>query len=105
MGKTSTKASARTKTKASARGKRSPMRRSAARKAAAKPGRKHKFVVSHLRDGDFKSDGLRSYAQYRDLGIKDMSQAIPGHGGFMDRLDSLLINAVVAWVAFQWMGV
>ncbi len=48
---------------------------------------------------------LAESAIKRDLGIKDMSQAIPGHGGFMDRLDSLLINAVVAWVAFQWMGV
>lgn len=47
---------------------------------------------------------LAESAIKRDLGIKDMSQALPGHGGFMDRLDSLLINAVVAWAAFQWMG-
>lgn len=33
----------------------------------------------------------------RDLGIKDMSQFIPGHGGIMDRLDSILVNAPVAW--------
>lgn len=48
---------------------------------------------------------LAESAIKRDLGIKDMSQAIPGHGGFMDRLDSLLINAVVAWVAYMWIGV
>lgn len=48
---------------------------------------------------------LAESAIKRDLGIKDMSHALPGHGGFMDRLDSLLINAVVAWVAFQWIGV
>ncbi len=50
--------------------------------------------------GDFAESAIK-----RDLGVKDMSQALPGHGGFMDRLDSLLINALVAWIAFGWMGV
>lgn len=34
----------------------------------------------------------------RDLGIKDMSNILPGHGGLMDRLDSLVMTAPVVWV-------
>lgn len=33
----------------------------------------------------------------RDLGVKDMSNILPGHGGLMDRLDSLLVVAPVSW--------
>jgi phosphatidate cytidylyltransferase len=36
----------------------------------------------------------------RDLGIKDISNWLPGHGGFLDRLDSVLPSAAVAYALF-----
>ncbi len=53
-----------------ARAKSSKPRTPAARRASPRPARpKQRFVVSHHRDEDFRADGLRAYAQYRDLGI------------------------------------
>ena len=65
--------------------KKSPARKagakSTARKTIARKGRaqasvkrarpKQKIAISHHREEDFKADGLRAYAKYRDLGIAD----------------------------------
>ncbi|HEX6888645.1 MAG TPA: phosphatidate cytidylyltransferase [Candidatus Nanopelagicales bacterium] len=45
--------------------------------------------------GDFVESAIK-----RDLGIKDMSNLLPGHGGLMDRLDSIIPNTVVAYALF-----
>jgi phosphatidate cytidylyltransferase len=39
----------------------------------------------------------------RDLGIKDMSNVIPGHGGLMDRLDSLLATVAPIWLVLYYL--
>jgi hypothetical protein len=73
------------KKKSKAAQKKSPARKAAARPSARKKlaskGRapaptkrarpKQRIAVSHHRDEDFKADGLRAYATYRDLGIAD----------------------------------
>jgi phosphatidate cytidylyltransferase len=43
--------------------------------------------------GDFAESLIK-----RDLGVKDMSSLIPGHGGMMDRLDSMLPAALMSYL-------
>jgi mannose-6-phosphate isomerase-like protein (cupin superfamily) len=56
--------------------------KSKARAPAAKPKPastarpKQRIAISHHRDEDFKADGLRAYAQYRDLGIAAASHGL-----------------------------
>ncbi|HEY8289386.1 MAG TPA: cupin domain-containing protein [Acetobacteraceae bacterium] len=45
-----------------------PAKRKAAAAATSRKAPQH-FTVSHLMEADFKTDGLRAYAKYRDLGI------------------------------------
>jgi mannose-6-phosphate isomerase-like protein (cupin superfamily) len=52
---------------ATGRGNASPLRKNKA--AAAKPRRKQTFHFSNFRAADFRTDGLRTYAKYRDLGM------------------------------------
>ena len=50
--------------------------KSKARAVPAKPRPKQRVAISHHREEDFKADGLRAYAQYRDLGIADASHGL-----------------------------
>jgi Cupin domain len=45
--------------------------------AAAKRARlRQRIAISHYRDEDFKADGLRTYAKYRDLGVTEASRGL-----------------------------
>jgi hypothetical protein len=59
----------------------SPARKQLKSKARApapvKPARpKQRIAISHHREEDFKADGLRAYAKYRDLGVAEASRGL-----------------------------
>ncbi|MFY9758006.1 MAG: cupin, partial [Pseudolabrys sp.] len=70
--------------------KKSPARKTAAKSTSRKPIKtrartqssakrarpKQRVAISHYRDEDFLTNGLRTYAQYRDLGIADASHGL-----------------------------
>ena len=54
------------------------------------------FVLSILGQiGDFAASAIKRY-----FGVKDFSDFIPGHGGMLDRIDSVIFIAPIAYFIF-----
>jgi phosphatidate cytidylyltransferase len=47
------------------------------------------------------SGDLIEIAMKRDLSLKDMGSLLPGHGGMLDRLDSVLLSAPALYFALE----
>jgi hypothetical protein len=78
---TTTKSSSRKTIKSKARGLPAVKPKVAAKSASkskpkAKARPKQRIAISHHREEDFKADGLRTYAHYRDLGIAKASHGL-----------------------------
>jgi hypothetical protein len=84
--KTATKKTAQKKSSARKTSARRVAAKSTARRKLRSKGRaaaivkrargKQRVAISHYRDEDFKADGLRSYAKYRDLGVAEASSGV-----------------------------
>jgi mannose-6-phosphate isomerase-like protein (cupin superfamily) len=72
--KTASKPASKTAAKPSARKKLKAKARTVPAVKRARP--KQRIAISHYRDEDFKADGLRAYAHYRDLGVAAASNGL-----------------------------
>jgi phosphatidate cytidylyltransferase len=62
------------------------------------------MVIAGLANIAGQMGDLIESAYKRGAAVKDSGGLLPGHGGVLDRIDSLILAAPVVWILFQWIA-
>src|SRR5271154_3943041 len=62
------------------------------------------LVIAGVANIAGQAGDLIESAYKRGAAIKDSGGLLPGHGGMLDRIDSLILATPVVWILYQWLA-